>query len=140
MLTIRLQRGGRKGHPQYRVIAQDSRFSPTSGRYAALLGTYDPHSKAVTINKEKVAMYLGNGAQPSERAARLLSEQGVALPSWVKLPDQKSRAIKQNDKLRRNRPAEPEAPAEAAPVETEGATDAEPAAETETEAETQAEA
>ena len=106
MLTIRLQRGGRKGHPQYRVIVQDSRFSPTSGRYTALLGTYNPHTKEFNVDTEKARAYLANGAQPSERVASLLSQNGVKLPSWVKLAGTKSRTIRNTDKLRRNRPAE----------------------------------
>lgn len=120
MLTIRLQRGGRKGHPQYRVIVQDSRFAPTSGRYAALLGTYNPHTKDFNVDTEKASMYISNGAQPSDRVAMLLSQNGVKLPSWVKLPSQKSRTIRHSDKLRRNQPAEEvvETPEEA-PVEAE---------------------
>jgi small subunit ribosomal protein S16 len=107
MLTIRLQRGGRKGAPHYRVVVQDSRFAPTSGRYAALIGTYNPHTKATTIDADKATYYLTNGAQPSERVAMLLKSSGVELPKWVKQPAQKSRVVKNVDKLRRNSPAEP---------------------------------
>lgn len=106
MLTIRLQRGGRKGHPQYRVIVQDSRFSPSSGRYSALLGTYNPHTKDFNVDTEKATMYLNNGAQPSDRVAMLLAKSGVVLPKWVKLAPSKTRTIRTADKLRRNRPAE----------------------------------
>ena len=119
MLTIRLQRGGRKGHPQYRVVAQDSRFAPTSGRYTALLGTYNPHTKELNIDKEKASQYISNGAQPSDRVAVLLSANGVELPNWVKLPTKKERSIRNTDKLRRNRPAEEVA--EEAPVAEQSA-------------------
>lgn len=126
MLTIRLQRGGRKGHPQYRVVVQDSRFSPTSGRYAALIGTYNPHTKECTIDKEKAEKYLSNGAQPSERVASLFAMNGITLPKWVKVATQKSRTMRNADKLRRNRPAEEvveevvaEAPAEETAVAEE---------------------
>lgn len=107
MLTIRLQRGGRKGHPHYRVIVQDSRFSPTSGRYAAMIGTYDPHTKATKIDAEKATHYLSNGAQPSPRVAYLLKSNGVTLPSWVKDPTVKSSSIRNVGKLKRNTPAVP---------------------------------
>lgn len=121
MLTIRLQRGGRKGHPQYRVIVQDSRFSPTSGRYSALIGTYNPHTKEFTVDAEKATKYLNNGAQPSDRVALLLAKAGVELPKWVKVSPPKTRSIRTLDKLRRNRPAEEVA--EEVPVEAQVAVD-----------------
>lgn len=122
MLTIRLQRGGRKGHPQYRVIVQDSRFSPSSGRYSALIGTYNPHTKETKIDTVKAEHYLSNGAQPSDRVATLLVKSGVELPKWVKLRTAKTSTIRSTDKLRRNRPAEEvvaEAPADSVEEPTE---------------------
>jgi small subunit ribosomal protein S16 len=138
MLVIRLQRTGRKGHAQFRVVVQDSRRTPTSGKIVASLGSYNPHTKTSTLDKEKAATYLNNGAQPSERVVRLLTAEGVKLPKWVKAPAKKASAIKNLEKLRRNRPAE-EAQEEA-PAETEEASEAEaeeaqadaPAAESET--------
>ena len=117
MLAIRMQRTGRKGHAMFRVVVQESRVTPTSGKVVVTLGSYDPHTKVATLDKEKAAFYLGNGAQPSDRAARLLQTEGVKLPSWVKLSSEKKRSIKNTDKLRRNQPKE-EAPVEAeAPAE-----------------------
>lgn len=104
MLAIRLQRTGRKGHAMFRVVVQDSRRTPTSGKIVAQLGTYDPHTKAVTINGEKASFYLTNGAQPSPRAAVLLKTEGVKLPNWVATSDKKSGAIRKPEKLRRNQP------------------------------------
>jgi small subunit ribosomal protein S16 len=86
MLVIRLQRVGRKGLAQFRVVVQDSRRTPTSGRVVALLGHYNPHSKETVINKEKTQFYLDNGAQPSERVVLLLKSEGVKLPKWVEVP------------------------------------------------------
>lgn len=106
MLVIRMQRTGRKGHAMFRVIVQDSRRTPTSGKIVAQLGSYDPHQKKVTLNKEKAQFYLDHGAQPSDRVARLLKAEGVKLPSWVKLEADKVRAVKNADKRRSTRPAE----------------------------------
>ncbi|HJP96345.1 MAG TPA: 30S ribosomal protein S16 [Candidatus Saccharimonadales bacterium] len=118
MLAIRMQRTGRKGHAMFRLVVQDSRVTPTSGKVVVTLGSYDPHAKVATIDKEKAAFYLGNGAQPSDRAARLLQTEGVELPKWVKVADAaKKRAIRNPEKLRKNQPKE-EAPVEAeAPAE-----------------------
>jgi len=106
MLVIRLQRTGRKGHAQFRVVVQDSRRTPTSGKIVAQLGTYDPHSKTIVLSKERAAHYLEHGAQPSPRVVLLLKAEGVKLPKWVAVPSQKSGTIRNSEKLRRNRPAE----------------------------------
>lgn len=123
MLAIRMQRTGRKGHAMFRLVVQDSRLTPTSGKVVAALGSYDPHTKVATFDKEKAATYLGNGAQPSERVARLFKAEGVELPAWVKLSDEKKRTIRNADKLRKNQPKEEAAPAEETPAETEAPTE-----------------
>src|SRR5579884_1297915 len=112
MLVIRMQRTGRKGHAMFRVVVQDSRRTPTSGKVVAFLGSYDPHSKTVQLNKDRAAFYVEHGAQPSERVAALLKSEGVKLPKWVKLPAKKERTVRNPDKRRSTRPPEPEAPAE----------------------------
>jgi small subunit ribosomal protein S16 len=112
MLAIRLQRIGRKGTPVYRVAVQESRRHPSSGRVVAYVGSYNPHSKEVKIDTDKVSLYLKNGAQPTPRVVRLLNEQKVELPAWVKQPSgDKKRAIRNAEKLRKNQPKE-EAPEE----------------------------
>ncbi|MDQ3064960.1 MAG: 30S ribosomal protein S16 [bacterium] len=120
MLVIRMQRVGRKGHAQFRVVVQDSRRTPTSGKIVAALGHYNPHTKETKIDAERASHFVEHGAQPTSRVALLLKEHGVKLPSWVKIEQGKKRAIKNTDKLRRNRPVEEapevEAPAEEAPV------------------------
>ena len=134
MLVIRMQRTGRKGHAQFRVVVQDSRRTPTSGRVVAALGSYNPHTKEAILDKEKAAYYLEHGAQPSDRVIRLLQAQKVSLPAWVKVAGHKAGELRNPEKLRKNQPAEEPAPvaeaepeAEEAPAEAEG-TEAEPAA------------
>lgn len=124
MLAIRLQRIGRKGHPEYRMIVQDSRRTPTSGKVVANLGNYNPHNKTVNINKEKAELFVKNGAQPSPRVAKLLKAEGVKLPDWVKKGTEKTKTIKNPEKLRRNRPAEEVTPEEPAAEDVSEATEA----------------
>jgi small subunit ribosomal protein S16 len=135
MLAIRMQRTGRSGHAQFRVVVQDSRLNPKSGRVVAYLGSYNPHTKTSTLDGEEVAKYLDNGAQPSERVARLLQKEGVKLPSWVKLSEAKKRAVRHPQKRRSTTPKEEAKPEEeAADVEAAENTEApaeEPAPETE---------
>jgi small subunit ribosomal protein S16 len=135
MLAIRLKRTGRKGHAQFRVVVQDSHRHPSSGKVVAYLGSYDPHSKVTQLDTEKASHFLSNGAQPSNRVARMLEQNGVTLPSWVKVSSTSNGKLRNPDKLRRNQPKEeaaPEAPAETADIPEEVVT--------ETTAETSAEA
>lgn len=111
MLAIRLQRTGRSGHAQYRVIVQDARRSPKSGNIVARLGSYNPHTKTTRINKEEAQRFLDNGAQPSDRVVGLLKKEGVKLPKWVNVSTPGKRTTRNPEKLRKNRPAEPEKPA-----------------------------
>ncbi len=120
MLAIRLQRLGRKGYPVYRIAVQESQRHPSSGRVVAYVGSYNPHTKAVNVQKDVAQKYLDNGAQPSPRVVKLLKAEGVKLPKWVKEFDvSQQKAIKSQEKLRKNRPAEPEAPVEAEVVAEE---------------------
>lgn len=158
MLTIRLQRRGRSGHAQFRVVVQDSRFHPTSGRVVAYVGSYDPHTKATTLDGEKISNYLANGAQPSDRVAKLLNKEGIKLPKWFTASAPKKKATRNPDKRRSTRPEQPaeakapkaepaaekaeataETPAVEEPVAEEVPTAEEPATEPEAPAETPAE-
>ena len=108
MLAIRMQRLGRKGHPMYRIVVQDSKWAPTSGKYVAMLGSHNPHDKSTTLVKEKAEFYLKNGARPSERVVKLFQNEGVKLPKWVSTEfTKKTKSTKNPEKLRKNRPAEP---------------------------------
>lgn len=119
MLAIRMQRTGRKGHAMFRVVVQDARLTPTSGKVVAALGSYDPHAKVAALDKEKAAFYLEHGAQPSDRVARLLQGEGVKLPEWVKLSEGKTGKLRNPEKLRKNQPKDVQPAAEETPAEPE---------------------
>jgi small subunit ribosomal protein S16 len=130
MLVIRMQRTGRKGHAMFRIVVQDSRRTPTSGKVVAQLGSYDPHAKNLILDKEKAAFYLEHGSQPSERVARLLKNEGVKLPEWVQLSADKERTVRHADKRRSTTPPAPveetpEAPVAEAPAEEPASPEAE---------------
>jgi ribosomal protein S16 len=87
------------------MIVQDSRRTPTSGKIVTSLGSYDPHAKTLSIDTERATQFLNNGAQPSPRVVSLLSKEGVKMPSWVKVKaTDRTRSIKNLDKLRKNQP------------------------------------
>ncbi len=110
MLAIRLQRLGRKEMPVYRLAVQEAKRHPSSGRVVAYVGTFNPHTKATTINQEKISFYLKNGAQPTSRVVRILTNEKLELPNWVKQPrTDKKFETRKPEKLRKNQPKE-EAP------------------------------
>ncbi len=117
MLAIRMQRNGRVHAPVYRIVVQEAQRHPLSGRVVAEVGNYNPETKRVVLDKEKVEFYLSHGAQPSSRVALVLKKEGIKLPEWYKEAPQKHAVAKHADKLRKNQPKE-EAPAETTAEET----------------------
>lgn len=109
MVVIRLARGGRVKQAIYRIVAADKRRSATS-KFLDVLGTYNPHTKEIKLNKELTEKYLSNGAQPSDRVLRLLQSEGIKTPEWAKTHDR----FKKSKKEAEEAPAEEAAAAETA--------------------------
>ena len=116
MLAIRLQRQGKTHYATYRVIVQDVLRHPSSGKVVAYVGSYNPHTKQVQLDKEAIENYLSHGAQPTDRVVRILTGEGMTMPKWVKTVRGKQRNIRNPEKLRRNQPKEE--PVEAQAEET----------------------
>ncbi|MDK2899280.1 MAG: small subunit ribosomal protein [Patescibacteria group bacterium] len=106
MLSIRLQRVGHKGLAMYRIAVQESKRHPSSGRVVSYVGNYNPHTKESKVQVELAQKYLDNGAQPTPRVVKLLSDAGVKMPSWVKKTNPKTKSIKNSEKLRKNQVVE----------------------------------
>ena len=103
MLVIRLQRLGKTHYATYRIVVQDSHRHPTSGKVVSYLGSYNPHTKAIELNKDEAQRFLSNGAQPTTRVVTLLKHEGVALPAWVKgFNGTHKSAVRNPEKLRKN--------------------------------------
>ena len=117
MLVIRLQRTGRSGHAMFRIVVQDSRKSPTSGKLIAQLGHYDPHTKDIKVDTEEAETFIKNGAQPSKRVASLLKAQGVKLPKWVVFSPNVKKAVRNPEKRRSTATKKPAGPAAEVPKE-----------------------
>ncbi len=75
-VRIRLQRHGRKKHPVFRMVVVDSR-KPRESDYIEYIGTYDPILKTGNINVEKAKEWILKGAQPSDRALKILKDFGL---------------------------------------------------------------
>ena len=80
-MKIRLARGGSKKRPFYRVVATDSRM-PRDGRFIEKLGTFNPllakdSEERVKLDLDRIKYWLGEGAQPTDRVARMLEAAGL---------------------------------------------------------------
>ena len=122
-LKIRLARGGAKKRPYYRVVVADSRM-PRDGRFIERVGSYNPmvpkdHDERLTLNGEKIAEWMGKGALPTDRVAKLMAQAGLAdapaIPNQTKQAEPKAKAKQRaEDKAEKAREA---AEAAAAPAE-----------------------
>lgn len=118
MLVIRLARTGRKKSASYRVVAAEKSRAAT-GKFVEVLGHYNPHSKELALDKERLGTRVSQGAQPSNTVLRLMVREGMELPKWAKLA-QKQRAPKKEVEVKADAPVEPtsEATEEAPAQET----------------------
>ena len=80
-LKIRLARGGSKKRPYYKIVVANSR-SPRDGKYLEQVGTYNPllakdDENRVRLVEDRVRYWIGVGAQPTDRVARMLDKAGI---------------------------------------------------------------
>ena len=79
-VRIRMKMMGRKHRPFFRICAVDSR-NPRDGRVLEELGTYDPMvgetDARALLNADRIAYWLGVGAQPSLKVKTLIKKYGA---------------------------------------------------------------
>ena len=138
MLKLRLSRGGSKKRPVYKVVVADSRF-PRDGRFIEKVGFFNPllpkdKKERVGLEAERIKYWLGQGAKPTTRVARILGENDlIPMPAAGNNPNKavpkKERNKKEEDGA--EAPKADAAPAAEAPKEEAPAAPAEaaPAAE-----------
>jgi small subunit ribosomal protein S16 len=77
MVSIRLSRGGAKNRPFYHVVVTYSRSS-RDGRYIERIGFFNPLARGaeqrLVLDSERVQYWKSNGAQPTDRVARLIKD------------------------------------------------------------------
>ena len=76
---IRLKRIGRRNRPFYRMVAMDSR-NRRDGAAIEELGWYNPidSNKSYDLKDERILYWLGEGAQPTDAAKKLLRRAGLS--------------------------------------------------------------
>lgn len=71
MIKIRLDRGGIRNKPSYRIVAVDSK-SKKGGRALDILGHWHPKQDDKVIDKQKLDKWVQNGAQISAAVKKLI--------------------------------------------------------------------
>jgi small subunit ribosomal protein S16 len=136
-VAIRLSRGGSKKRPYYKVVVSNSR-APRDGKYLEQLGTYNPllakdDVARVRLIEDRVRYWLGVGAQPTDRVARMLDKAGIKERVATNNPSQgepgKKAKERAEDKAKKITEAEEAAAQAAADAAAALAAPAEPAAE-----------
>ena len=138
-LKIRLSRGGNKKRPHYRIVLADSR-APRDGRFIERLGTYNPllskdNDQRIVFNEERIKYWLKNGAKPSDRITKFLSQAKIMEDIKRDNPNKAKPKAKAQERAQAIEDAkvaaeEEKAKAEAAPAAEEApAAEAAPAAE-----------
>ncbi len=76
---IRLKRIGRRNRPFYRMVAMDSR-NRRDGAAIEELGWYNPidSNRSYDLKDERILHWLGEGAQPTDAAKKLLRRAGLS--------------------------------------------------------------
>ena len=105
--VLRLSRGGAKKNPFYRLVVADRR-APRDGDFIEKIGTFNPllakdSPARFVVNEERAKYWLGVGAQPSDRVARLFAAAGLGEKPDVSGKPQKGR--KKPEKLTRKEKA-----------------------------------
>lgn len=90
MLKIRLRRVGKRNQPSYRVVVVEH-TQKSQGSYLEALGSYNPRAGIFAVKQDRVLYWLDNGAQPSERMAKLLTSINlkhklISLPDYNRKP------------------------------------------------------
>ncbi len=135
MLTMRLQRIGKKGQAYFRIIVTEHTKKP-QGEYLELLGSYDPHKKDLKVKKERIEHWMSKGVQLSPTVNNLLVNNKIIVatkklswkPKVVAKPAVAPTAPKAKEETKDESAVEPEAetpveapieePKEEAPAET----------------------
>jgi small subunit ribosomal protein S16 len=128
MIKIRLSRGGTKKRPVYKVVIADSRRA-RDGRFIEKVGFFNPllpkdKKERVGLEAERIKYWLGQGAQPTTRVARILGENGI-----IAMPVNGSNPSKAIPKKERKKEGDEAAPAAAPKAAEAPKAEAAPAAE-----------
>lgn len=94
---IRFQRIGRKGDASFRMVVTEKTAGPKAGKFIDLVGTYNPKTKAMTVDADRVKSWVANGAQLSPSLKNLLISREIIEGKKVNVLPKKSPIKKEGD-------------------------------------------
>ncbi|MBI3634045.1 MAG: 30S ribosomal protein S16 [Candidatus Yonathbacteria bacterium] len=113
MLSIRLQRVGRKNDPSFRVITTDSKFKAKTGKFVEILGSYDARKGKPIIDVARAKHWLSKGAIASGTVHNLLVDMKIVAGKKINVLGRKTPIVKEEPVVEKKE--------ESAPVEPAGA-------------------
>lgn len=119
MITIRLQRRGRKNDPSFRVIVVDSHRAAKTGNYLEMVGSYDPRTDRIELNSERIKHWISEGATLSGTVHNLLVSNKIIDAKKVNVLPKKTVAKKEEEAAPAEAVAPEAAQAAEAPAEAE---------------------
>jgi small subunit ribosomal protein S16 len=118
MLSIRLQRVGKKSAPSYRVIVVPKQWDPW-GKVTEILGHYHPRKqpRELVLDVERVKHWLSKGAEASQTVWNLLVDEKIVegkKQSVTHISARRTKALKEKEEAHKQAEAEAKAKATAA--------------------------
>ncbi|MBI5530643.1 MAG: 30S ribosomal protein S16 [Candidatus Doudnabacteria bacterium] len=83
MLTIRLQRTGKRNQADFRIVLAEKE-SPVQKKFAEILGSYNPRRKTFQVKEERVKYWLSQRVELSETVHNLFVTKGLVDAKKVK--------------------------------------------------------
>ena len=85
MLTIRLNRVGKRNHAAFRVVVMDHKRA-TDAKFVDHIGYYDPHDQKEPfhVDAEKAAYWISKGAKASTTVASFLNKMDIGVVAPVR--------------------------------------------------------
>lgn len=96
MLTIRLQRTGKKNQADFRIVLAEKE-SPVNKKVVEILGSYNPRRKTFQVKEERVKYWVGQRVELSETVHNLMVSKGFVEGKKVKaftIPKKPVEAVK----------------------------------------------
>jgi len=77
MLTIKLQRTGRRKDVKFRFVVTESTNAAKSGKFLEIVGNYDPKESKIGLQKDRISYWLSQGVQTTDTVYNFLVKEGV---------------------------------------------------------------
>lgn len=97
MLTIRLQRRGRKNDPSFRVILVEAKRAAKTGNVNEILGNYDARTSRIALDGERIKYWISQGVTISDTVHNLLVSNKIIEGKKINVLPRKSPPKKEGD-------------------------------------------